>query len=175
MKNIYKAFWLGIFIPILISCSIFRNLENIDLSNVFLDPNQKYAGLSVNKAFHYDPDNFYYSSAFRIMNQDIVTTEGNKAGGITIYLINSPRKRKEEYNFLSYMESQEGVIPYEYPPITDDSIFFTTDRAIIFNFIRCEVLVSTYIERRGKDSADAERLWSIANLIDANLENYVCE
>ncbi len=174
MKIRLKLFTFFVLIP-LVSCSIFRNLDDIDLEKVLLEPGQDYQGLYVNEAEIVQEMTLDYSSAVQGKFQDLLGRDGEDVGGIMILLIRSSIKRKEQYDFHSFMESQEGVIPHEYQNISEKSSLFATDNTIHSVFIECEALVSLSIERRGDDAADASRLWSLSKQIHENVENYVCK
>jgi hypothetical protein len=159
--------------PFFAACTSPR-LKDANLSQVLPEAQQLPSGIQLKSPAELDADALRYFSAMRGVQQDIVSTGGDRIGWIRVLLIPSQAKRTSAFSFLSNVETQEGIIPHEYPKVGEISVLFATERSITVVFVRCEAVTDAYLDRRGTDTEDAELLWSLASQIDMEITRNVC-
>jgi hypothetical protein len=150
-------------------------LDSIDLDKVLIEPDDNFDGIYLSDTHFVDDITLNYWSVVQGKYQNLLSSNGNDIGGIMVMLFRSPSKQAKAYDFYSMIESQEGIIPKDYPNISDQSAFFATEYAIHSVFIECEALTSISISRRGEDTADAEIMWKITKVIHGNIKEFVCK
>ncbi|OGO25604.1 MAG: hypothetical protein A2136_11100 [Chloroflexi bacterium RBG_16_54_11] len=85
------------------------------------------------------------------------------------------------FNFLSLMESQEGIVPYDVPLIGEKTLARQSDlgksevQTIDLTFQRCYAVVHLSFINTSDYSLYGEDLVAYAQKIDMRLQNEVCD
>ena len=125
-------------------------------------------------------DTSYYYNYARAKEQEILTSDGSKAGSVRVYLFASSGEQSEFYAVASQVESQEGIIPYDVTGIGDNesggSTVFATDYGIYVVFTRCTALVymnlnAEYVKLK---TYNFDYLVGHAKRLDESLKSVVC-
>lgn len=125
-------------------------------------------------------DTSYYYNSARAKEQEILASDGTKAGSVRIYLFASSGEQSEFYAIASQVESQEGIIPFSVTGIGDSesgaSTVFATDYGIYVVFTRCASLV--YIDLNAEyvklKTYNFDYLVAHAKRLDEDLKQIAC-
>lgn len=86
--------------------------------------------------------------AFDWSEQQTLSTEaGTEVGILEVYIFRSKSRTNDAYEFLSAMESQEGVIPHSTPPLGDRVVGHYADQEHVrMVFARCRAVVTLLVD-----------------------------
>lgn len=84
-------------------------LSSLDITSFLIETDDLPPGYSPGTITNLEPDD--YSRFVQGKEQEIIAPDGSIAGMVKIYLFSLKGKQEEMYNFLSLMETPEGMIP----------------------------------------------------------------
>ena len=155
-------------------------LTNLDIASVLVEsgdiPIGFYAGEITQIKSSDFPDNYY--KFVKAEKQTILTKNGNRIGEVVIYLFESKKERDKLFEFLSLVESQEGIIPHKVTGIgeCESCSPFATDYDMVFVFTRCASLAYIRVDLEYLQKGYIfDYLVAHAKRIDEQLKQVACQ
>jgi hypothetical protein len=154
------------------------SFKDVDLESVIIKqgdlPNSLVAGyieaLQENEYFKYD-------TAY---SQIIMTESGESAGEVSVFLFHNKRWRDEMYNVFTLMETQEGIIVYETPPIGDETLARQeiSDSGILninLTFVQCYAVANIALHSTNEFILNGDDVIAYAEKLAARLSGIACQ
>jgi hypothetical protein len=154
------------------------SFKDVDLESVIIKqgdlPNSLVAGqideLQENKYFKYD----------KAYSQIIETESGQNVGEVSVFLFHNEKWRDEMYNVLTLMETQEGIIEYETPPIGDATLARQEiSKSGILNinltFIQCYAVANISMHSADEFDLNGNDVVAYAEMLAARLRSIACQ
>jgi hypothetical protein len=153
------------------------SFENVDLQPIMFQPEDLPAVLAAGTNGAIDQNDFFnYDIAYQ---QAISSQSGEEAGEVRVYLFHTAEDRDKMYNFLSLMETPEGIVPYETPSIGEMAIARQDPSQqgrlqINLTFKRCYAIANIWLRTVDDFTLRGNEIVAYAQKIDARLKHIAC-
>jgi hypothetical protein len=126
-----------------------------------------------------DLDLSYYYHSVRAKEQEIFSSNGSKAGSVSVYLFASSSEQGDMYTISSQVESQEGIISFGITGIGDcencGENVFATDYGVYVLFTRCTAIAIIELNPEYFEEYNFDFLIAHAKRLDENLKLLACK
>jgi hypothetical protein len=153
------------------------SFQNTDLRPILLLPDDLPAVLNAgsNSSLEYD-ESFNYDVAHQ---QAIVTSSGETAGETRVYLFHSTEDRDRMFDYLSLMETQEGILPYQTPAIGEKILTRQASTRqggiqIDLTFQRCYAVAHIWLRTTNDFAVQGSDIIAYAQQLDMRLQKVAC-
>jgi hypothetical protein len=178
MKSSCGLLLLRIFIAVwLVSLTACVSFDDVDLQPIMLQPGDLpealVAGLS---SAIPEEETFNYEVAYQ---QAILTQSGSDAGEVRVYIFRNARDRDKIFDLLTLMETQEGIVSYETPPIGDavmarQDISQSGNLYINLTFKHCYAVANIWLHTTDDFTLQGNEVITYAQKLDARLSSIAC-
>ncbi|MCB9421725.1 MAG: hypothetical protein H6667_18135 [Ardenticatenaceae bacterium] len=124
-----------------------------------------------------EPDDYFN---FDIAHQQTITTlNGETVGGVRVYLFHNVEDRDQMYNFLSLVETPEGIIPFQ-TPLIGDSISArqgstqSGETLITLTFKRCYAVAHIWLRTDDDFNQQGNEIVVYSENLDERLQLVAC-
>ena len=150
-----------------------QRLLNLDITSILIEVNDLPTGYYPGSINNLEPDN--YSRFVQGKEQQIRAPDGNPAGIARVYLFSIKNEQDEMYNFLSLMETPEGMIPLDVVDIGEKQLAAINPFGLIV-FTRCTAIGYVQIDfDEIKKGYDTDLLIAHAKRLDEELKTIACK
>jgi hypothetical protein len=111
--------------------------------------------------------------AIHAAKTEVVAEAGSTVLSLRVFIIPARRDRQAAFDFLSLMESQEGVIPFDFPQVGEASTSRDNLDSHTIVFLRCEALAEVTASSSPEGMAFADVV-EIILAVDAKLSEAAC-
>ena len=146
-------------------------LSNLDVTAFLIETNDLPAGYTPGIIKNIEPND--YNKFVQAKEQEIIAPDGSIAGTVSVYLFSLKNEQDEMYNFLSLMETPEGMIPLDLPEI-GESRLAAIDPFDFIVFTRCTAIGYIQVEKL-QPNYGVDYLIAHAKRLDEKLKSIACE
>jgi hypothetical protein len=148
-------------------------LSRIDITSFLIETKDLPYGYSPGSIKNLEPND--YSRFVQGKEQEIITPDGSIVGTVRVYLFSLKTEQEEMYNFLSLMETPEGMIPLDVADIGEMHLAAIDPFGLIV-FTRCTAVGYLQINLDELQKGyDTDLLIAHAKRIDEQLKTIACE
>lgn len=148
-----------------------KRLSDLDVSSSLIETNDLPAGYIPGTIENIEPND--YNKFVQAKEQKIVAPDGDIAGIVRVYLFSLKNEQDEMYNFLSLMETPEGMVPLDLPEIGENRLAAIDPFGFIV-FTRCAAIGYIQVEELQPDYG-TDYLIAHAKRLDEKLKSIACE